>query len=676
MSPINFPDSPTPGDVFRDFDTGYKYEYDGVVWKSYVDGSAATIKVLDDNSSNFDSFTRTFELLYNGSLYYPISAEHIRVSLDGNLQSPYIDYTVSGAQITFVVPPTPGTEYSVVTTVATAPAPYVESYLQNLDVANRINALTGIVTTLTGNEITYVGLSTFGTLAIGDTVVLTPDFELQNLLSLDSTSAQTIYDALGFSVTQDFANINVTGVSTLGFVTTSDSVVINLNSTSPGLAVSQFGGGFASIFHGVVGINTVNRNLSDTYLTINGAVEVASPFFDGIYSYLSASNLELGIGNTDNPSWIDFHSSPSNINYDARIVKNAGSDSPFYIINRESGGIIFSNIDGGKFEFIDVVTNVLQIKDGNIGINTSNATERLVVIGNSIFSDRVSIGSTLKVLEDAYVKKTLSVGSTDVAGNIPTDRGVISAVGNGKDVIIIQAEDNDLDRGIAFRNKSDRYIGYINAEPLGSTDQADIVFGHAVTNTATVDEVPEIMRLSQNGVGIGTTNVEAKLHVKGNTIFDGELDIKGSLKGVFESVNSATTYLDGSTRVVELDVSQGTTFTYTAGSDSIGIVSFKNIPVEQQNATTITLLHTQGSLTVTGAGNTQNAYPIEQNITINPLGFAGISTIGRTSLNQSIICSSTPDDVDFISFYVHYNGNSATLPESYKVFVTKNGSFR
>lgn len=614
MSPINFPDSPTPGDVFRDFDTGYKYEYDGVVWKSYVDGSAATIKVLDDNSSNFDSFTRTFELLYNGSLYYPISAEHIRVSLDGNLQSPYIDYTVSGAQITFVVPPTPGTEYSVVTTVATAPAPYVESYLQNLDVANRINALTGIVTTLTGNEITYVGLSTFGTLAIGDTVVLTPDFELQNLLSLDSTSAQTIYDALGFSVTQDFANINVTGVSTLGFVTTSDSVVINLNSTSPGLAVSQFGSGFASIFHGVVGINTVSRNFSGTYLTVNGSIEVASPYFDGIYSYLSASVLELGIGNTDSATFIDFHSAdPDNNNYDARIVRNGGSDSPFYIINRESGGIIFSNPDGGKFEFLDNVTNVLQIKNGNIGINTSDATERLIVVGNSIFSDRVSIGSTLKVLEDAYVKKTLSVGSTDVAGNIPTDRGVISAVGNGKDVIIIQAEDNDLDRGIAFRNKADRYIGYINAEPLGSTDQADIVFGHAVTNTATVDEVPEIMRLSQNGVGIGTTNVEAKLHVKGNTIFDGDTIFRTDVK-FSDILLSEKTIISSSNLndIPNIGVSTGTSYLFTASE--VGIVTAN---IRYDDVTTLDSALTIGETISLNIIITPNSVGYSTNITID-----------------------------------------------------------
>ena len=48
---LNFPSNPTVGQVHSDTDSGFSYEWDGVVWKSFTTASASNIKRIDDISS-------------------------------------------------------------------------------------------------------------------------------------------------------------------------------------------------------------------------------------------------------------------------------------------------------------------------------------------------------------------------------------------------------------------------------------------------------------------------------------------------------------------------------------------------------------------------------------------------------------------------------------------------
>jgi hypothetical protein len=602
MSPINFPDSPTPGDVFRDFDTGYKYEYDGVVWKSYVDGSSSSIKVIDDVSSLFDSFQRTFELRVGGTLFYPISAQHIRVALNGELQTPYTDYTVSGAQITFDVPPTPGTEFSVVNLLVTAESPYTESYLTNLDVENKVTALSGVVTTILGTNIEYVGVGSFGTVAIGETVVINSDQGLENILSIDPTTSQTIYDSLLVSPTENFPNINVAGVSTLGFITSTDGLFVSSNSTTPTVEITQNGLGDAAIIYGRVGINTSEPNRNATiYGTANVINKNAfdSETIIGSY-YVEVGAFLSGIG-TPSTS-IDLHGgSPDYVDYSTRLLRNAGPDGSFMIMQRGLGNIEINGVDGAGFYITsgESITFSIDGNSGNVGINTTDASEKLVVVGNAIVSDRVSIGSTLKVLEDAWVRNTLSVGSSEVWGSVPTDEGVISAVGNGKNVIIIQADENTDDRGLAFRNEFDRYAAYINLAPNNIPYQGDLVFGHAVINVANVDDVPEILRLSNGGVGIGTTIARESLHVFGGTRLEGDVYLRGGML-VEKSITSNGSV--GNQTLTPIGLSTGTSFFYDA------VELGEMIPHFRYNASTTLYdsLDIGESVTVSISANTNN----------------------------------------------------------------------
>jgi len=167
-------------------------------------------------------------------------------------------------------------------------------------------------------------------------------------------------------------------------------------------------------------------------------------------------------------------------------------------------------------------------------------------------------------------------------------------------------------------------------------------------------------------------------------------------KGVVETVAAASTHTDGSGNIVlELDMAAATTFTHTipdvssAGRGSnIGVVSFKNMPADNgvANGQSVTVIFTQSSVShggATGYGNTVDTNGI--GATCNIAAFedgsvkAGVSTRafvgGGTGAASSITLSPEKNDVDFVSFFVHYTGGTNTDLKSYKVYATKNGGF-
>ncbi len=177
-----------------------------------------------------------------------------------------------------------------------------------------------------------------------------------------------------------------------------------------------------------------------------------------------------------------------------------------------------------------------------------------------------------------------------------------------------------------------------------------------------------------SSVGIGTTNATSTLQVNGGDSRFG---------GVIESVSAATTYMSGSSLVLEMDIRQATVYTYTIPTGvNIGIVSFKNMPAQSSrpSGTTVTCLFTQMSTTPTGTGNTTAATGIGTNCFItgyeNGATVTGISTRGLVGSATTVTLSTTSNDVDFVSFFIHYNGSTNTTASNYKVYVTKNGGFR
>ena len=199
-----------------------------------------------------------------------------------------------------------------------------------------------------------------------------------------------------------------------------------------------------------------------------------------------------------------------------------------------------------------------------------------------------------------------------------------------------------------------------------------------------------------SGVSTFTGNIDANgdLDVDGHTELD-DLNVSGvstlgvtsitgqvSLSGVIEKVSAATTYNSGDVLVLELDITNSTTYRYSMPpAGNIGIVSFKNMPADIENGSTVSVLFTQNSTTPSGGiGNTQVSNGIGTNCTVAPLSqgslLTGITTAALVGSASTVVLSSTANDVDFVSFFVHYNGGTNTDLTSYKVYATSNGNFR
>ena len=110
---------------------------------------------------------------------------------------------------------------------------------------------------------------------------------------------------------------------------------------------------------------------------------------------------------------------------------------------------------------------------------------------------------------------------------------------------------------------------------------------------------------------------------------------------------------------------------------------------DAQNGSTVTLITTQGAAHGGGTGyaNTVPTNGIGVTCTVIPLAsgsaVAGITTSaksGGTGLAENtgittVTLSPASQAVDFISFFIHYNGNTNTTLSNYKVYVSKNGGF-
>ena len=108
---LNFPDSPTVGQVYTDTTSGFSYEWTGSLWKSYSAATASNIKILDDISGSFNNSTLTFALTSNGSAVTPVNAQQLDISLGGVIQEPIDDYLVDGSNITFTTAPSAGLSF-------------------------------------------------------------------------------------------------------------------------------------------------------------------------------------------------------------------------------------------------------------------------------------------------------------------------------------------------------------------------------------------------------------------------------------------------------------------------------------------------------------------------------------------------------------------------------------
>ena len=111
---LNFPNSPVAGQVYVNHESGFTYEWDGVVWNSITTASTSRIKIVDDISSSFNGALTSFPITSNSAAVTPKNRQSIIVNLGGVIQDPTDDYSISGSTLEFTVPPISGLSFSAI----------------------------------------------------------------------------------------------------------------------------------------------------------------------------------------------------------------------------------------------------------------------------------------------------------------------------------------------------------------------------------------------------------------------------------------------------------------------------------------------------------------------------------------------------------------------------------
>ena len=222
-------------------------------------------------------------------------------------------------------------------------------------------------------------------------------------------------------------------------------------------------------------------------------------------------------------------------------------------------------------------------------------------------------------------------------------------------------------------------ISVRNVTGVGGTFSGDL----NVSGTLSYEDVTNI-----DSIGIVTARagveVTGIITARSGTAvtFTGGVDLSNAQETV--STGSTTHYLTNKSVTLELDCLNGTVFTHDLDNGNVGIVSIKNFPAVKNSFHTVTVLFTQkGSAPSAGAGNTMVASVpsglpggIGTHIQLTPRGVTGFATDARVGSATTVVLSTTADDIDVVTFGIHYNGGTNTDANNYRTIITKSGDIR
>jgi len=393
---LNFPNSPTVGQIYTDTTSGFSYEWDGTVWKSYSPASASNIKILDDISGSFNGSTQTFALTSSGVAVLPANAQSLIISLGGVVQEPGTDYTVSTTNITFTSAPEAALSFSGISLGPAVPITYANDgviYIRNTYVGS---GTTGPFSFPEGYAVGYLDVYRNGVrLSSGTDFVGTSG---TNFFLTDAAAVSDEIEAIGYTITSiinsstSFDNINVTGITTTGRLN------VTGGSTFSGIATHNanllVGAGYS------VGIGTTNPPYHLTVTEVGASptpalsyciVDVSSN--QNGYSQVNLRNINTGSNasgdlvitadnGTDTTNYIDLGINNSSFNSGTWTI-NGALDGYLYSSNQNfSVGVAFTNRYLSFFAGGTLAANEkMRVNDTGVGIGTTVVTTALTVVG-------------------------------------------------------------------------------------------------------------------------------------------------------------------------------------------------------------------------------------------------------------------------------------------------------
>jgi hypothetical protein len=320
---LNFPSSPTIGQVYTDATSGFSYEWNGTVWRSYSPSSSSQIKVIDDISGSFNGVTQSFPLTTSGFALSPSSGTSLRISLGGVIQDPSSDYSVSGTNIVFTTAPESSLSFSGISLGPAVPVDYANNgnvYTRNTFIATASQTTFTVTGTYTVGYLDVyqngvrLSAGTDYTATTGTTFVLTTPANISDEIESIGYKVATIVTTTG-----QFDNLNISGVSTFVGLATHTGTIFgnNLSLTGIATASSVIVGSAVTINSSginVTGITTIKNasgtvtiGIGTTALLVEGNARITGILTVGTGSItLDGTNnsINLGEGLTLSPSGI------------------------------------------------------------------------------------------------------------------------------------------------------------------------------------------------------------------------------------------------------------------------------------------------------------------------------------------------------------------------------------
>ena len=440
---LNFPDSPTVGQVYTDTTSGFSYEWTGSLWKSYSAASASTIKALDDISASFNGTTQTFALTSSGSAVYPVNDQQIIINLGGVIQDPVNDFNISGSNITFTTAPAAGLTFSGTLLGVGVPIDYANS--GNVQQRQSYTATAGQTTfTFTpGYNPGYLDVYRNGvrllsgsdyTATSGTGFTLTVPAQLNDEIEAIGYKVASLVDATG-----NFINLKATGISTLATtfingVTTHDanlivgvgySVGIGTNNPPYHLTVTEVGASptpslsycIADFTNNINGYSQVNIRNASTAANASGDLVITTDNGTDTTNY-----IDLGINNSSfsNGSWtingaLDGYLYSSNQNF------SIGVAFPDRYLSFFAGGTLAAN-------------EKMRVNSNGVGIGTTNPTSALTIDGNVSLTGHQILTGVGNTRQSVYIGSIETEQAPQYKS--PNLHSVIIGVGAGSSAVI------------------------------------------------------------------------------------------------------------------------------------------------------------------------------------------------------------------------------------------------
>jgi len=314
------------------------------------------------------------------------------------------------------------------------------------------NIITGLIGIQTGNDINpgntadvYVGYGTAGPklTTTGYGVSVTGSLSATDSIGIGTTNPTSRLQVQGDALINGNLNVSIGG--TFPIISTLIGESSGYNGSGIAVTQTRYGIGIGTTNPFIPFYSDSDSQITNTFTFYNTEWISANSYNNSITRIGSDSgrSIEIGMGNTDLPKYIDFGGGnfPELLypDWQTRILRNGTDDGSLQILNRGNGTVSISagQTAGelGNFDIFTANTRRLRVSStGNIGLNVLNPTSRLHVSGDALITGVVTattFNGNINASVGTITNLNVSGVTTTTILNVGTGGTIITTTSNG-----------------------------------------------------------------------------------------------------------------------------------------------------------------------------------------------------------------------------------------------------